>query len=123
MTRTEAATEFAGRAFIAFLFLAGFVQKLIDPASGAELLALLSLPGWLIWPAAVFNLAAGVALLAGVAVRPVALALAAYCVATSAFHLALQDPWQTTIAVKNWTIAGGCLILAVHGPGPWRLGR
>lgn len=121
MSRAQAALDFAGRALIAMLFLGGFVQKVLNPDAAKALLVLVGLPGWLIWPAALFNLGAGLALIAGVAVRPVGLALAGYCLATSVFHLAMDDPWQTTIAVKNWTIAGGCLLLAVHGAGPWRL--
>ena len=42
-----------------------------------------------------------------------ALALAAYCAATSAFHFIPGDGWQMSIFVKNWAIAGGCLALFV----------
>lgn len=52
---------------------------------------------------------------------PVALALAAYCAITSLFHFIPADPWQMTIFVKNWAIAGGCLAMAVAGPGRYRL--
>lgn len=46
--------------------------------------------------------------------------LAAYCLATSVFHWPLRaDPWQVSIMVKNWAIAGGLLILAAQGPGRW----
>jgi putative oxidoreductase len=37
---------------------------------------------------------------------------AAYCAATSLFHLQPQDGWQMSIFVKNWAIAGGLLSLA-----------
>ena len=43
----------------------------------------------------------------------VALSLAAYCAVTSVFHFIPGDPWQMSIFVKNWAIAGGCLALAV----------
>ena len=53
-----------------------------------------------------------------------ALVLALYCIGTSWFHWQLRaDPWQVTIVVKNWAIAGGLLILAAQGPGKrvrWR---
>lgn len=122
MTRLQAATEFAGRALIAALFLGGAVQKIASPAEAQALLALAGLPAWMVWPALAFNLGAAVALLLGVWVRPLGLALAGYCIATSYFHILMDDPWQMTIAAKNWTIAGGCLLLAAHGAGPWRLG-
>ena len=71
----------------------------------------------LVWPALAYNAAAGLALAFGVAVRPVALSLALYCAVTSVFHFLPEDPWQMTIFVKNWAIAGGCLALAVAGAG------
>ena len=47
-----------------------------------------------------------------------AIVLAGYCIFTSYFHWQLRaDPWQVTIVVKNWAIAGGLLILAAQGPG------
>lgn len=121
MSPAAAAAEFAGRALIAALFLAGAVQKAAAPQGAIDLLALAGLPAWLVWPALAFNLVAGALLLAGWAVRPIGLALAAYCIATSGFHALLGGPWQMTIVAKNWTIAGGCLLLAAHGAGPWRL--
>ena len=33
---------------------------------------------------------------------------------TSVFHYLPDDPWQVTIFVKNWAIAGGLLVLAGH---------
>ena len=116
-------TLFAARLLIAALFLGGFVQKLADPGPVMLLLAERGLPGWLVWPAEAFNLAAGLMLLAGVWVTPVALALAVYCAFTSVFHFKPEDAWQMTIFVKNWAIAGGCLALAVAGAGSWRIGR
>jgi len=112
----------AARVLIALLFLGGAVQKAGDPGPVQALLGGAGLPGWLVWPALAFNAAAGLALLLGVRVPPVALLLAGYCGVTSLFHLIPEDPWQMTIFVKNWAIAGGCLALAVAGPGDWRMG-
>lgn len=110
-----------GRILLAGLFLGGFAQKLGDPAPAQALLAARGWPLWLIWPAALYNLAAGGAVMFGVLTRPVAATLALYCMVTSLFHFLPGDPWQMTIFVKNWAIAGGCLMLAAHGAGPWRL--
>jgi putative oxidoreductase len=107
----------AGRVLIALLFLGAAAQKWTDPGAVAGLLAGFGLPVWLVWPALAFNLGAGLALIAGVWVRTVAAALAAYCAITSVFHFIPADPWQMSIFVKNWAIAGGCLVLAAHGPG------
>ena len=103
-----------GRSLIAVLFLGGAVQKLLAPAQVKEMIAGLGLPAELVWPVALFNLLAGVALIAGFHLRPLALVLAFYCMATSYFHFIPADGWQMSIFVKNWAIAGGLLILAAQ---------
>ncbi len=111
----------SARLLIAILFMAGAIQKLWSPADAVALLEAQGLPGALVWPALVFNGMAGVMLIAGLRVRDVALVLAVYCGATSIFHLIPDDPWQMSIFVKNWAIAGGCLALAVAGSGRFAL--
>lgn len=112
------ALNLLGRILIALLFLGGALQKLDDPAPVRQMIASLDLPEALVLPVAAFDLAGAVLLVIGPRVRAVALVLAAYCIFTSWFHWQLRaDPWQVTIAVKNWAIAGGLLILAAAGPG------
>ena len=111
------------RVLIGALFLGGAVQKAVSPDDAAALLAGFGLPTALIWPALAYNALAGLAVVAGVWLRPVALSLAAYCAVTSVFHLIPDDPWQMSIFVKNWAIAGGCLALAVAGAGRYGVGR
>ncbi len=110
-----------GRILIAALFIGGAVQKAIDPAQVEALLAGQGWPQWLVWPALGFNLLAGLALIAGLWVTPVSFLLAGYCMVTSLFHFIPSDQWQMSIFVKNWAIAGGCLVLAAHGAGRYRL--
>lgn len=111
----------AGRLLIAALFVAGTLQKATHPSAVEALLAARGWPEALVWPALAFNLGAALALIVGWQVRPVAVLLAAYCGATSLFHFIPADPWQISIFVKNWAIAGGCLILAAHGAGRYAL--
>ncbi|WP_341861590.1 DoxX family protein [Gymnodinialimonas sp. 57CJ19] len=110
-----------GRLLLASLMLAGTVQKISDPTGAGALLALANLPAGLLWPAGIFTTIAGVGIALGLYTRPLALAAAAYCIVTSCFHILMDDPWQMTIAFKNWTIAGGYLMLAAHGPGRFAL--
>lgn len=118
--RTDVLPDLAllsARFLIAVLFLGGAAQKLLSPADARALLEMQDLPSALIWPALMFNGTAGLMLILGLRVRPIALLLAAYCGVTSIFHLIPEDPWQMSIFVKNWSIAGGCLALAVAGSG------
>ncbi|OOY30997.1 DoxX family protein [Thioclava sp. F36-6] len=116
------ALNLIGRILIALLFFGGAVQKVTDPQMVEEMIGWLGLPGWLVWPVALFNLIAALGLIFGPKVRGWALILAAYCIFTSWFHWQLRaDPWQVTIFVKNWAIAGGLLILAAQGPGRYAL--
>ena len=117
------AALFFARLLIGALLVGGAVQKGVSPDDAGGLLVALGLPYVLVWPALVYDALAGLALWLGIAVRPVAVSAAAYCAFTSVFHLNLflttGDPWQMTIFVKNWAIAGGCLALAVAGSGAW----
>ena len=119
------AALFTARLLIGALLVGGAVQKSVSPDDAGGLLTGLGLPYTLVWPALVYDAVAGLALWLGVAVRPVAVTAAAYCALTSFFHLNVflttGDPWQMTIFVKNWAIAGGCLALAVAGSGAWAL--
>ena len=103
----------AARWLIAALFAAGALNKALDPDGAGVLLTDRGLPYAMVWPALLFNAAAAVSLVAGWRVAEWALALAAYCALTSVFHLIPDDPWQISIFVKNWAIAGGCLALFV----------
>lgn len=105
------------RLLIACLFVGGAVQKFVDPEPVEAMLASIGFDGALVWVIAVMNAGAGLALLLGIWVRPVALLLALYCGATSYFHWLPDDPWQMSIFVKNWAISGGCLALMVAGSG------
>ena len=116
----NSALNLTGRLLIAVLFIGGALQKVGDPTQVIRMIESLGLPGILVWPVAAFNLVAGICLILGPRVRTWALLLALYCIGTSWFHWQLRaDPWQVTIVVKNWAVAGGLLILAAQGPGRW----
>jgi putative oxidoreductase len=101
-----------GRYLLAALFGFGALHKSSNPEAVQGLLAGAGWPEWLIWPALAFNALAALMLIADRHVRGVARLLALYCITTSFFHLIPSDPWQMSIFVKNWAIAGGLLILA-----------
>ncbi len=102
----------AGRVLLAILFLLGALQKWIDPVPVMDMIASVGLPPVTVWLVAAFNFVAGILLIAGLYLRPLALTLAVYCMITSYFHFIPADGWQMSIFVKNWAIAGGLLCLA-----------
>ncbi len=121
----DALALLVARILIGVLMVGGAVQKTLSPGDAGGLLVGAGLPYALVWPALVYDALAGIALCIGLRVRAVALSVAAYCAVTSFFHLDIflttGDPWQMTIFIKNWAIAGGCLALGVAGSGPWAL--
>ena len=109
------------RFLIGILFIGGAVQKVVSPGDAMGLLRDWGLPAALVWPALVFNASVGAGLVLGFRTRLLACLAAGYCAFTSLFHFLPDDPWQMTIFVKNWSIAGGCLALAVAGAGRFAL--
>ncbi|WP_370401956.1 DoxX family protein [Sulfitobacter sp. JB4-11] len=104
----------AGRFCLAALFLAGALQKAFAPEVAEQMLAAHGFTPLLIWPALVLNTFGAACLILGLWLGPMAFVLALYSMATSLFHYIPDDPWQMSILVKNWAIAGGLLVLAAH---------
>ena len=116
----------AGRILLAAIFLLSGVGKLSDPAGTAAYVASAGLPAPLIaaWAAALLETFGGIALIAGLRTRLVALALAGFSViAALFFHSALGDQSQMIHFMKNFAIAGGLLQVAAFGPGRFALSR
>lgn len=112
--RLTYAVLLGGRVLLAAFFAAGCIQKLVQPDAAQALLTARGLPEFLVWHAMAFNGFAAICLLGQIWLVPVSFALAVYCMITSVFHFIPDDPWQMSIFVKNWAIAGGLLILTGH---------
>jgi len=70
-------------------------------------------PGFMAWPSAIFEIVAGLMIIAGFYTRYVALGLALFCVATGV----LYHPGDMGATMKNLALAGGFLMLYAHGAG------
>jgi putative oxidoreductase len=115
MTNT---TLLVARLLLGLLFVVAGLGKLGDVAGFSGYMASGGVPAFLGWPVVLFEIAAGVALIAGVLTRPVALALAAFCVLSGVlYHFDPADQMQMTQLLKNLALAGGYLALFVTGPG------
>lgn len=107
----------AARILLALIFVVAGFGKLGDVQGFAGYLASGGLPAFLAWPAVLFEIIAGLALLVGFLTRPVALALAGFSLVTAVLYHAPVDAMQQVMFLKNLAMAGGYLMLAVHGAG------
>ncbi|MGR3640450.1 DoxX family protein [Alterinioella nitratireducens] len=108
----------AARVLMALIFIVAGFGKLGDVQGFAGYLASGGLPAVLAWPAILFEILAGLALLIGFQTRLTALALAAFSVVTAAlYHFDPANSAQMTMFLKNVAMAGGYIALAVAGAG------
>lgn len=111
---------FLGRLMIALLFLVSGANKLMDVGGTDSMIQAAGLPGGFAVVIALFEIAAGLALVFGVATRFVAVLLALFCLATGFFfHNDLLDPVQSAMLLKNVAIAGGLLALTALDTVRW----
>lgn len=108
-----------GRLGLASIFILSGWGKIAGYAATQGYMAAMGVPGMLLPLVIVLELGGGLAILAGVFTRWVALALAGFSVlAAVLFHADVADQVQQIMFLKNVAIAGGFLMLAAHGPGP-----
>jgi putative oxidoreductase len=115
-----------GRVLMSALFLIGGYEKLMAPSATMATFNRLHLPvvGAVYALAVAVELGGGLMLLAGYKTRYVAVALAAWCIATALVaHLHPADRMQMINFWKNCAIAGGFLQLAAFGPGRFSVDR
>lgn len=112
------------RVLLAILFLLAGIGKLGDVAGTAGYMSSVGIPGFLAWPAIIFEIGVGVLLIVGWQTRMVALAAAAFCIVTAIlFHNNFADQIQMIMFLKNLSIAGGFLLLTANGAGKYALDK
>lgn len=110
-----------GRILLSAIFIIAGFGKLVGAAGFAGYLGSLGFPVPLVMAYLVgaFELFGGLAILAGFQTRTVAIALAAFCVATGLIaHLDEQNA-----LLKNIALAGGFLVLAGSGAGAFAVDK
>lgn len=106
------------RIVIGAFFLLSGLGKLGDPAGVVGYMEAVGLPGILLWPAILFEVALGLALILGYQTRHAALAGAAFCVVTAVlFHTNFANQVEMVMFLKNFAIAGAFLMFFTHGAG------
>jgi len=122
MTTLNQALELAGRVSLAAIFLLSGVGKVGQYAGTQAYMAAAGVSGQ--WLPLVIALEVGgaLAIILGWRTRAAALILAGFTLlAAVLFHSALSEQIQMILFLKNVAIAGGFLLLFVHGAGPWSL--
>ena len=103
----------AGRALLAALFILAGVTKFIDPKPVREHMAQEKVPTFLLPLVALFEVAAGAALLLGFYVTFAAGALSLFCLATAfLIHLHLSNRVERTQFIKDIALAGSLAAIA-----------
>jgi putative oxidoreductase len=109
------------RLLLAQIFLISGYGKLGAGFAGTQAyMEAMGVSGTLLPLVILLELGAGLALVVGLFTRLAALALAAFCIAAAVFfHTNFADQMQTIMFMKNLTMAGGMLMLYVHGAGAY----
>ena len=107
-----------GRILIAAIFIGSGYSKITGYAGMSQYIASLGVPGALLPLIILWELGGGIAILLGLFTRPVAASLAVYCVATAVLvHYHPADQMQMINFMKNLTMTGGFIYVAVFGAG------
>lgn len=114
--------ELAGRLLLAAMFLLAGITKISGYAGTAGYMASVGVPAALLPAVIALEIGGAIAIIVGFQTRLVALALAGFTLAAAAlFHSNFADQMQMLLFLKNLSVAGGFLILATNGSGPYSL--
>jgi len=110
--------ELAGRWLLVFMFIYSGLGKITGYEGSAQYMQQAGVPGLLLPLVIAVELVGGLAVAVGWRTRLAAFLLAGFSVlAALFFHAKFDDPAQQIQFMKNLTIAGGFLLLVVHGAG------
>lgn len=115
-------SEFTARLLLALVFLLAGISKISGYADTQGYMEAMGIPGALLPLVILLEAGGGLAIILGWQTRLVAVALALFSLAAAAiFHNNLADQMQLIMFTKNIAIAGGFILLAVHGAGGYSL--
>ncbi len=118
MNKLNPVFSLAARVMIALIFVLAGLSKVSAIEGTQGYMEAMGLPGILIYPTILFEVAAGLAIIVGFKTRYVALALAGFSLLSALiFHIQLGDQMQFILLMQNVAIAGGFLFLARYGAG------
>lgn len=114
----------AGRILLGHIFLLAGISKITGYAGTQGYMEAMGVPGMLLPLVIILEIGAGLAVIVGWQTKWAAYALAGFSIlAGLIFHTNFADQMQSILFMKNLSIAGGFLILAVHGAGAYSLDK
>lgn len=115
-------SEFTARLLLAQVFLLAGISKISGYADTQGYMEAMGIPGALLPLVILLEAGGGLAIILGWQTRLVAVALALFSLTAAViFHNNLADQMQLIMFTKNIAIAGGFILLAVHGAGGYSL--
>ncbi|BES86326.1 membrane protein [Pectobacterium araliae] len=125
MKNLESTALLVARILMPILFIVAGYGKLGDAYAGTQqYMQAMGVPTFLLPLTILLELGGGLAVLFGLLTRTVALATAGFTLLTALlFHSNFAEGMNQLMFMKNLTIAGGYLLLAVTGPGAFSIDR
>ncbi|AHG19733.1 membrane protein [Chania multitudinisentens RB-25] len=119
MKKLEDTGLLVARILMPILFIVAGYGKMGDAYAGTQqYMQAMGVPGFLLPLTILLELGGGLAILFGFLTRTVALFTAGFTVLTALlFHINFAEGVNQLMFMKNLTIAGGYIVLAVAGPG------
>ncbi len=118
----EKISQFVARLFLGQIFLLAGISKISSYAGTQGYMDAMGVPGTLLPLVIALEIGGSLAIIAGWQTRLASIALAVFTLAAAAiFHNDLADQTQMIMFMKNIAIAGGFILLAVHGAGGYSL--
>ena len=109
---------------LAHIFLLAGINKISGFAGTQAYMDAMGVPGMLLPLVILLEIGGGLALIVGWQTKWASYALAGFTlIAALIFHRNFGDQMQMIMFMKNLSIAGGLLILAVNGAGAFSLGK
>ena len=125
MKKLEDTGLLVARILMTILFIVAGYGKMGDAYAGTQqYMQSMGVPGFLLPLTILLEFGGGLAILFGFLTRTVALFTAGFTILTALlFHTNFADGVNQLMFMKNLTIAGGFIVLAVAGPGGFSIDR
>ena len=118
----EKISQFVARLFLGQIFLLSGIFKISGYEGTQGYMDAMGVPGMLLPLVILLEAGGGLAIIAGWQTKLVSIALAAFTVVAAViFHNNFSDQMQMIMFMKNIAIAGGLILLAIHGAGSYSL--